>query len=235
MANLREAARRLDRAYLTAKESIKIGKTEMELCQAVMSDSILTHGPFEFSRGDTWLSGARTSEIGGPPSERRFEYGDSVLLDLQALYNSYWADGARTYVVGEPNPDQERIFNVILNAKKKGEELLRPRTRCRDVYKAVAGEIQRAGYADMFPHHVGHALGLEVQEGPFFIPASEERLEEGHVCTLEPGIYHPKIGGFRDEDTYIITRDGHEKITTSSMKLEGTGHSSAAETERELR
>ena len=161
--------------------------------------------------------------IGGPPTDRKFRVSESVLLDLQALYNNYWADGARTYIVGTPNQDQENIFNVILNAKKKGEEKLRPGTKCRDVYDAVIGEIEKAGYVGMFPHHAGHGVGLEDQEGPFFIPASKEKLEEGDVCTLEPGIYHHKIGGFRDEDTYIITRRGHERITTSSSKLEGTG------------
>jgi len=222
LKNLREAAKRLDLAYQTAKANIKVGKTEIQLCRDVMSDSILRHGPFEFSRGDTWLSGERTLEIGGPPTDRRFQQGDSVLLDLQSLYNSYWADGARTYVVGKPNQEQEHIFNVILTAKKKGEELLRPGTICRDVYNAVAGEIEKAGYGHGYgwPHHAGHGLGLEVQESPFFIPGSRERLKEGVVCTLEPGIYHPKIGGFRDEDTYIITRDGCEKITTPPSRLE---------------
>jgi Xaa-Pro dipeptidase len=223
LANLKEAAKRLDLAYQIAKDNIKAGKSEIELCRDVMSDSILRHGPFDFSRGDTWLSGERTLEIGGPPTDRRFQDCDSVLLDLQALYNNYWADGARTYVVGKPNQEQEHIFNVILAAKKKGEELLRAGTICSDVYYAVAKVIEKAGYGELFPHHVGHGLGLEVQEGPFFIPACKEKLEEKDVCTLEPGIYHPTIGGFRDEDTYIITREGYEKITTSPLRLEEAG------------
>jgi len=224
LANLREAAKRLDLAYRIAQENIKVGRSEAELCRDVMSDSILRHGPFEFSRGDTWLSGERTLKIGGPATDRKFRSGDTVLLDLQSLYNNYWADGARTYVVGKPTDEQDHMFNVVLAAMKKGEELLRPATICRDVYNAVAKEITRAGYSGLFPHHAGHGLGLEVQESPFFIPGSRERLEEGVVCTLEPGIYHPKIGGFRVEDTYIITREGHEKITASSSKLEGAGY-----------
>jgi Xaa-Pro dipeptidase len=221
LANLREAAKKLDLAYRIAQENIKVGRSEAELCRDVMSDSILRHGAFEFSRGDTWLSGERTLNIGGPATERKFRSGDNVLLDLQSLYNNYWADGARTYVVGKPTEEQDHIFSVVLAAMKKGEELLRPGTICRDVYNAVAKEIENAGYGQGYgwPHHAGHGLGLEVQEQPFFIPGSRERLEEGVVCTLEPGIYHPKIGGFRYEDTYIITRDGHEKITAPHFSL----------------
>jgi len=221
LTNLKTAAKRLDLAYQTAKENIKPGKSELALCSEVSGYSIMRDGPFEFARGDTWLSGERTLEIGGPPSDRTFKIGDGVLMDLQALYNNYWADGARTYIVGKPTEAQERIFNVVLAAKEKGEEMLRPGTTSRDVYYAVANEIKKAGYSEFFPHHAGHGLGLEVQEGPFFIPACKDKLEENQVCTLEPGIYHPAVGGFRDEDTYIITKKGYEKFTTSTSKLEG--------------
>ncbi|MGA2973485.1 MAG: Xaa-Pro peptidase family protein [Candidatus Bathyarchaeia archaeon] len=223
LANLREATRRLELAYKAAKAKIAVGKTEIALCRDVMSDSILRYGPFEFSRGDTWISGERTLEIGGPPTRRKFRQGDSIILDLQAVANNYWADGARTYVVGKPNAKQEEIFNVILNAKSKAEQLLRPGTPCKDIYKAVFEAIDQAGYPGLFPHHAGHGLGLEDQEAPFFIPGSNEKLEKNVVCTIEPGIYDSQTGGFRDEDTYIITKDGFEKITNSPSKLQHAG------------
>lgn len=170
---LREATKRLERAYETAKRNIKVGKSEIELCNDVMGDSILKHGPFEFSRGDTWISGPRTLEVGGPPTDRKFMEGESIILDLQAVYKNYWADGARTYVVGEPSEKQNGLFEIILAAKKKAEALLRPGTACKDVYNAVAREIDAAGYSRLFPHHAGHGLGLEDQEAPFFIPGVE--------------------------------------------------------------
>mgnify|MGYP000244575013 CR=1 FL=1 len=33
------------------------------------------------------------------------------------------------------------------------------------------------------------------------------------AVTVEPGIYIPKVGGFRHSDTVIITRSGAEVIT----------------------
>lgn len=215
LQHLRKATERLELAYAVARAHIAPGRTEIELCRGVMSDSILRHGPFEFSRGDTWVSGQqRTVERKGPPTDRIFREGDGIILDLQAVANNYWADGARTYVVGRPSQQQKRIFNVILDAKRNAEQLLRPGTFCKDVYGAVAATIEKAGFSGLFTHHAGHGIGLEDQEGPFFIPGSKEKLEQGVVCTMEPGIYHPQVGGFRDEDTYIITKDGFEKITT---------------------
>ena len=211
---IRRATERLELSYELARTHIAPGITELELCRDVMSDSILRYGPFEFTRGDTWISGERSSGRSGPPTNRMLRQGDNVILDLQAVANDYWADGARTYFVGKPNQDQKRLFQVILDAKKNAEPLLRPGTPCKNVYAAVAGTIEKAGFKHLFTHHAGHGLGLEDQEAPFFIPGSKERLDEGVVCTMEPGIYHPQIGGFRDEDTYIITKDGFEKITT---------------------
>jgi Xaa-Pro dipeptidase len=214
-----KATERMELAYEVARAHIAPGKTEMELCRDVMADSIMRHGPFEFSRGDTWVSGERTIQRSGPPTNRIFRNGDNIILDLQAVANQYWADGARTYIIGPPTQTQKRIFNVILDAKKNAEQHLCPGTACRDVYNAVAETIEKAGFSGLFPHHAGHGLGLEDQEGPFFIPGSKERLEEGVVCTIEPGIYHSDAGGFRDEDTYVITKNGFKKITTPMTKL----------------
>ena len=221
LRNIRKATERMELAYQVARANISPGKTEIALCRDVMSDSILKHGPFEFSRGDTWVSGnERTVGRSGPPTDRIFQEGDSIILDLQSVANGYWADGARTYVVGKAKEQQERIFNVILEAKKKAEALLKPCTACSEIYNTVAKEIDNAGFSGMFPHHAGHGIGLEDQEGPSFIPGSKEKLKEGVVCTIEPGIYHPDVGGFRDEDTYIITNSGFEKITVPMTKLE---------------
>ena len=220
LASLKEATKRLELAYEAAKRHIKVGVSEIELCRDVMSESIMMHGPFEFSRGDTWISGPRTLEVGGPPTDRKFMRGDTIILDLQAVYNNYWADGARTYVIGEPNEKQKHLFGVIKTAKEKAEALLKPGTACSDIYGAVAQEIKAAGYSEMFSHHAGHGLGLEDQEAPFFIPGSKVRVEEGVVCTIEPGIYHPQVGGLRDEDTYIIRANGFERITRPPAELE---------------
>jgi Xaa-Pro aminopeptidase len=96
---------------------------------------------------------------------------------------------------------------------EKGEALLRPDVRGCDIYEAVREEIVTAGYGQYSPDHVGHGIGLEDQEPPFFLPCSKDELEEGVVCAIEPSIFEPNTGGIRIEDNYIITRDGYEKIS----------------------
>jgi len=62
-------------------------------------------------------------------------------------------------------------------------------------------------------YHAGHDIGLDGIEPLFFIPNSEDKLEEGTVCTLETGIYDPSFTGMRITDNYLITVKGFEKLT----------------------
>jgi Xaa-Pro aminopeptidase len=139
--------------------------------------------------------------------------GDTVVLDLQAASNNYWSDLCRTFVIGKPSKKQLEAAEVILAAKKRAEEVLRPGTKGKDVYRVVNDELTKKGGFPSLPHHAGHTIGLDDQEPPWFLPNEEGTLEEGSVAVVEPGVYVPSTGGMRMEDAYVITRSGCEKIS----------------------
>jgi Xaa-Pro aminopeptidase len=215
--NLRKATKMIDYAYEFAKQNAKKGKSEVDIYREMNYKAFEEYGPFGWIIGDH-VSGERSLAVGGWATKRRFNAGDTIVLDLQAAHNNYWSDLCRTFVVGKPSERQRRAHSALIREKERAEELLEPGTKGREIYKTVSREIEKAGYPRL-PHHAGHTIGLDDQERPWMIPGEDEELEEGMVCVVEPGIYTPATGGIRIEDCYVITRKGHETVSRFPLAL----------------
>ena len=216
--NLKAATNILDFAYKVAQKNSRAGKTELDVYRKMNYRTFEKYGPFAWIMGDH-VSGERTLEVGGWATDRKFRKGDTVLLDLQTSFNNYWSDLCRTFVVGKkPSKKQERVAETLVKALEKAEEIMKPGTKGKEVYSAVHDEILKAGYPKLM-HHAGHSIGLDDQEPPWFIPNSEEQLEEGSVCVVEPGIYAEDTWGVRIEDAYVITKKGCERISSYPRDL----------------
>ena len=63
---------------------------------------------------------------------------------------------------------------------------------------------------------VGHGVGLEVNELPVIGPRSDRPLAAGNVIALEPKYTDQEYGVIGIENTYVVTADGAEKLTTAS-------------------
>src|SRR5262249_38295803 len=157
---------------------------------------------------------------GGPPTNRRLEAGDMLILDFSVVLAGYRSDFTNTLVVGkEPNAEQRRLSTLCLEAMAAGERELRTGQACLTVYQAVRGVFEKAGVAEHFPHHAGHGLGLTHPEAPYFVRHANETLMAGDVVTLEPGLYIEGVGGIRIEHNYLITERGFERISNHTIAL----------------
>jgi Xaa-Pro aminopeptidase len=120
-------------------------------------------------------------------------------------------------VVGKPTQKQKKIYNIVLRAQMAAIDSVKMGIKLKDVDKAARDIISEAGYRDNFGHGLGHGIGLEVHESPGVSYRSKEKVENGMVFTVEPGIYIPKWGGVRIEDDIAIY-DNKVKILTKSPK-----------------
>ena len=210
--NLTSATKMIDYAYKIAQKNSELGNTELDVYRKVNFKTFEKYGTFGWIIGD-YASGERSLQVGGWASDRKFRKGNTIILDLQASYNNYWSDLCRTFVIGKkPSGKQEKVAETIVRALDRAQDLMKPGTKGKEVYAAVNDEITKAGYPKLI-HHAGHSIGLDDQELPWFIPNSEDEIEEGSVVVVEPGVYTEATGGIRIEDAFVITKKGAERIS----------------------
>ncbi len=163
---------------------------------------------------DTILAfGPNASRCHHQPGPTKLKANDTVLVDFGAEYEHYRCDMTRSFLVGRPNPFFEKVYNAVKEAQAAAIKLIKPGAPNKLMEKAARETI--CNY-DLIPyqHGTGHGFGLEIHEDPFLAIKSKEKLLEGMVLTVEPGIYLPGQMGVRIEDNVIITKNGCKVLTT---------------------
>lgn len=144
--------------------------------------------------------------------------GDLLLTDVGASLHGYQSDETRTWIVdGQPSSEIERAWNVVRDAQQRAFEMLAPGVRCADVDARARSVIAAAGYGEGYAaltHRLGHGIGLEGHEDPYFDGGSQVVLAPGMTLSDEPGIYVPGRYGIRIEDIVAITERGADHFGT---------------------
>ena len=195
------------------KKNLHIGMTEKELADVITR-------VYPDWLGDL-ISGERTAEIEGGPTDRVIKYGDVVLLDLQVCAENKWSDLTRVYFMGDISDEQRTAYEQVVNAIKEGEKNLYPGKKGKDLWELVR-KATNSEYA--FSHHAGHRIGEfpteEIVVDPRFVLECEELLKPGMVVTLEPAIYIPGKFGIRLENNYLITPNGYERLCNLPLDVQ---------------
>ena len=159
------------------------------------------------------VSGERSSLPHGKPSEKKIDEGELITIDMGANYQNYNSDITRTIVIGKESQKQKEIFSIVLEAQKAALEIIKPGLKCSEVDSVARNIIEKKGYGKNFGHGLGHGVGLDIHEMPRVSFNDDTILLPGMVVTIEPGIYLPKFGGVRIEDSILITEEGYEILT----------------------
>ncbi len=167
---------------------------------------------------DTILAfGANASRCHHQPGSTKLKKNDTVLIDFGAEYNHYRCDLTRCFLVGEPNPYFQKVYNVVKEAQAAAIKLIRPGLSNKEPER-VAREIIRKHNLPPYQHGSGHGFGLVIHEDPFLSVLSRDKLKKGMVLTIEPGIYIPGRIGVRIEDNLLVTENGCKILTSSVTK-----------------
>jgi Xaa-Pro aminopeptidase len=142
-----------------------------------------------------------------------FQEGDVLETGASAPVWGYLSELERTMVIGEPTPEQERMFEHMVALQDIAFDAIRPGRPCSDVDKAVRAHFDEHDLMPNWRHRTRLAIGLRYHEGPFLDSGDHTEIRPGMVFTVEPGLYAPELGGFRHSDTVLVTGDGIEILT----------------------
>ncbi|MEW6045707.1 MAG: type I methionyl aminopeptidase [Bacillota bacterium] len=127
--------------------------------------------------------------VHGIPAERRLREGDVLSVDVGVFLDGYHGDGARTFAVGEVDPEARRLLEVTERALLAGIEAARPGRRVSDIGHAVQQVVEAAGFS-VVREFVGHGIGQQMHEDPqvpnFGPPGRGARLQPGMTLAIEP-------------------------------------------------
>lgn len=153
-----------------------------------------------------------------------------VLMDVGAQYSMYTGDITRSIPgSGKFTKEQRAIYDIVLSALNELKKISKPGTSFSEI-NIKSKEILTEGMLKLgliknkneisqyYPHGCSHHIGLDVHD-----KGQYELLEPNMVITLEPGLYIPEGSntdpkwwniGIRIEDNLLITKDGHENLSS---------------------
>lgn len=215
---MKQAVALVEEVLAQGLKQVKIGMREIELVAELeyLMKKLGADGP---SFDTMVLSGTNTALPHGVPGSRQIQEGDLLMFDLGVFAGGYASDITRTFAVGNITPEQERIYNTVLEANEAAIRAVKPGVTYGSIDNAARTVIDTAGYGPAFLHRLGHGLGMDVHEYPSVHGLNQDILQPGAVFTIEPGIYIPGVGGVRIEDDVLVTDNGVEVLTSFPKQL----------------
>lgn len=146
--------------------------------------------------------------------------GDCVILDIGGFKDNYASDMTRTVFIGEVSDRAKEIYDIVVEANRRGIEAAKPGNRMCNVDLAARKYIEEKGYGKYFTHRTGHSIGLEDHEFGDVSSVNTDIIKPGQCFSVEPGIYLPDEDlGVRIEDLVLITEDGCEVLNSFTKDL----------------
>jgi Xaa-Pro aminopeptidase len=207
-AELRENRLWLDGEVLTSERIKKLINVTLMECDCVAQHTIVAGGEQACDPHD---------EGSGPLPAHR-----SIIFDVfpRSAGSRYFADMSRTVIRGKASPELTRLYQAVKDAQEEAITKIRDGADGAVIHQGICDRFEKAGYKtglvngrmQGYFHGTGHGVGLDIHESPR-ISRTGSLLQEGHVVTVEPGLYYPGLGAVRIEDMVLVTKDGCRNLT----------------------
>lgn len=270
---IRHAADIATYGYQEIKRVIRPGITEKEI-QIAYESEIFRRGAHTTPYDTIVGSGTNSAILHFYPSHKVVEAQELILVDAGVDVYDYCVDITRVFgSTAEMSSQQKALYQLVLSVQEACMAMSAPGVYWRDVHSKAAAMLtegllgmgilkgnlssllEKEVVSAFFPHGLGHLVGLRVRdtgheentEPKSYFGARlrvDIQLEEGHLITVEPGLYFIQalldapetrskyiddiswnelsqwmhIGGVRIEDNILITKSGNENLTAGVEK-----------------
>jgi Xaa-Pro aminopeptidase len=217
MALIERAVAISDAAFEHAMSLIRPGMTELALAWEIeksmreQNSEPLPFAPIVTSADMAALPHAR-------PLAREFRPGVPIVIDIGARVEGYGSDLTRTICLGKPDEQFARVYDTVLGAQLTAIALIKEGMTGEEADRLARTVIEEAGFGEAFGHSLGHGVGLAPHEAPRLGPRSTDKLENGMVFSVEPGIYLSGWGGVRIEDLAVM-ENGKLRVMSKARKV----------------
>jgi len=213
---MRHAGRLVKEAFDLLKELVAEGITTRELDEAVVK-FLKKNGAtpsFKGYRGYPRSICISVNEevVHGIPGIRKLAHGDIVSIDIGAYIGGYHGDAARTFAVGQIDPEAQRLMDVTKQSFFEGIKFAKSGCFLYQISAAIQDYVESHGFSvvrDLIGHGIGEALHEDPEVPNFRQKNRGPRLRSGMTLAIEPmvnaGTYEVN---FLDDDWTVVTADG---------------------------
>lgn len=212
LENIKKACMITDDCFDYLKTFIKVGMSEKQIANEI-EKFFMSNGADELAFDTIVASGKNSSMPHAVPTDKLIELGNPITIDMGCKVNGYCSDMTRTIFAGFVPQAIKPIYDFVLKTQIQVIENLKEGSNVRSVSKMVDNNIKLNGFEVM--HSLGHGVGLEIHEYPYFSNKTDFLLKENMVITDEPGVYIQNKFGVRIEDTLLINKFGSTSLTKS--------------------
>ncbi len=156
--------------------------------------------------------------------KRKLGRGEPIFVDTGFGYEGYFTDKTRVFSLGVPPASALEAHKTCLDIQEAIRCRLKPGDIPSQIYNEVFNEFV---YPHGFEKHfmgfdsnqvsfLGHGIGLAMDEFPAIAGKVDTPLEANMVIALEPKKGLEGIGLVGVENTFLVTDEGGEKLTTGS-------------------
>jgi Xaa-Pro dipeptidase len=209
-------------ALRVVHSTVERGMSSPDLAALMDRTTIALGGSPEFSLA---LLNEASAYPHGSRQSQAVRDGSIILMDCGCQVHGYQSDISRTWVFGQPNARQRKIWDTVKRGQEIAFETAKIGAPAGTLDDAVRAYYEREGWGPAYklpglPHRTGHGIGLDGHEAAYLVHGDRTPLQAGMCFSNEPGIYIPGEFGVRLEDCWVMTASGPKPFTPLAQSLD---------------